>query len=207
MMDRCAGCRVIRDHEVESRENEDPHQVHKVPIQSQRFHFHRIVVSAFRERLEPHVDHRNHSADNVQRVEARHKEVERKEQRVMLLSGEQTVMPFATVFEELHDQEAEATENRQTQEETEVLDVALLKIQDRERHRKRAANQNEGVRERHRHVQVMTALSEDRVVAIAQHNEGTKEAREEHELRGKEGPHGQLAHGDLRHRLMSQIQC
>ena len=75
MMSAGAGYSVW-DHEVQCREDEDPHKVNKVPIKTKCFNLARMLVPTFCVGPKEHVRHGNHATNHVQSMEARHEEVE-----------------------------------------------------------------------------------------------------------------------------------
>ena len=152
-------------YQVEQRKQENPDDVDEVPVETDDFDGRVIAVSE-RAVVSPdeHPDHQAHTDDHVQRVQARHHEVERKEN--LRGSGElrvereerarnEVLVKLVRVLDALDAEEHAAEDHRQRDENHDPLARVQLRRVHRERHRQAAADEHGGVDGSERDVEVM----------------------------------------------------
>src|SRR5262245_54091288 len=70
---------MATSEQIQNREEEDPHEVHEVPVQTRVFDSVRELLGVRLIQLgarSQQIDHHDHAADDVQRVQAGHREVD-----------------------------------------------------------------------------------------------------------------------------------
>ena len=190
---------VVASREVEEREEEDPEDVDEVPVEAEPLE---QVVALGREappprRPEEEEEDRDPD-DHVERVEPRHREIEREEEPGVLGARpferevrprHEVLDPLVVVLVRLHAEEDRAEDGGAEEEADDPLRPSDLRGADRHRHRERAADQDDRVEGPEHDVELVAPGVEGHGVLPAIERVGEEEPSEEEDLLDEEEPH------------------
>src|SRR2546423_14286449 len=204
----------VRAQKVEQREEENPDDVNEVPVESEVLDGRVVLRREASAPGPPHYRRDDEDADDhVERVQARHGEVEPEEHLVLaerdarrdvgknLLAGVeptgdwyQPVRIFLAVLESLHAEERQTQKHRRRHEGDLAFGrAARLRGPDGERHRQARSDEHGGVEWADLPVEVVAGGPEGLGVLHTVDEVGEEEPAEEHHLLRDEDPHAERA--------------
>ncbi len=154
---------TVPPDEIEQREQEDPHDIDEVPVETADLDRARVFLgNGAVQRPHEHPQHDAETDDHVQRVQAGHHEIEREEDlRVPEVFGFETEVrardvmlhELVVVLDALDPQERRSQDHRHDQESDQLPAVAGLRRVHGQRHRQTAGDEDGGVDGAERDVQ------------------------------------------------------
>ena len=192
----------VRAQKVEQREEENPDDVHEMPIEPGHLHRARVFGRKVPARRQ-NDQHRQHAGahHHVQRVDARHHEIEEHEELDMggLGAGNGPIQSRRPAFpvvgrpfeEPLDAEEGESQDECGEQEKQQRLAFTSLGGVHGQGHGQAAQNENAGVGGAKDDFQVMATEGEGRIVKVTEDRITREQAAKEHHLRGEEDPHAE----------------
>jgi hypothetical protein len=191
---------VSPSDQIQEREEKNPDNVHEMPVEAGSLHRIKMVRSevAF-PRLDQQHAKNSHAYYHVQRVYARHDEIETEKQfhgfgvgpgKGEIQAGSKTFQVIVPPLEgQFDDDECQAQRDSQDQESDEGIPFSHLRGTHRQRHGQAAANQHGGIDGADGYVQHVASCLKTGQVEIAIDGVTGKDPAEEHHLGGEEDPH------------------